>query len=48
MQERITNDGKAVLRHSFIELGEHWLLALSGLLLIFSDLVSFPCTRGSW
>ncbi|OGP76341.1 MAG: hypothetical protein A2W09_07915 [Deltaproteobacteria bacterium RBG_16_50_11] len=42
MQERITNDGKAVLRHSFIELGEHWLLALSGLLLIFSGFGELP------
>ncbi len=42
MQERIIKDGKAILRHSSIELAEHWLLAISGLLLIFSGFGEFP------
>jgi len=42
MQERIIKDGKAVLRHSPIELAEHWILAISGLLLIFSGFGELP------
>ncbi len=42
MQEGIIKDGKAVLRHSPVELAEHWLLALSGLLLIFSGFGELP------
>jgi formate dehydrogenase gamma subunit len=42
MQEAITKDGKAVFRHGFIELAEHWLLALSGFLLIFSGFGELP------
>jgi copper ion binding protein len=42
MKERIVKEGRAVLRHSFIELAEHWLLAISGLLLIFSGFGELP------
>jgi cytochrome b subunit of formate dehydrogenase len=42
MKDRVIEEKNAVLRHSFIELGEHWLLALSGLLLIFSGFGELP------
>src|SRR4030043_137967 len=42
MRERIIKDGKAVLRHRPIELAEHWLLAVSGLLVIFSGFGELP------
>ena len=42
MKERISEDKKTILRHSPIELIEHWVLALSGLLLIFSGLGELP------
>ncbi len=42
MQERIIQGEEAVLRHSPIELVEHWLLAISGLLLIFSGFGELP------
>jgi copper ion binding protein len=42
MRERIIKDGKTILRHSPIELIEHWVLALSGLLLIFSGFGELP------
>ncbi|OGP72995.1 MAG: hypothetical protein A2V86_05340 [Deltaproteobacteria bacterium RBG_16_49_23] len=42
MKEKIIKDGKAILRHSPIELIEHWVLALSGLLLIFSGFGELP------
>jgi copper ion binding protein len=42
MEERIIRERGAVLRHSPIELTEHWLLAISGLLLIFSGFGELP------
>src|SRR4030042_1642971 len=42
MRERIIKDGKAVLCHRPIELAEHWLLAISGLLVIFSGFGELP------
>ncbi|MBS3907556.1 MAG: copper ion binding protein [Syntrophaceae bacterium] len=42
MRERIIKDGKAIVRHGPIELIEHWVLALSGLLLIFSGFGELP------
>jgi formate dehydrogenase gamma subunit len=42
MREKIIKGGKAVLRHSPIELAEHWLLAISGLLLLFSGFGELP------
>jgi copper ion binding protein len=42
MRERIMMERGAVLRHSPIELAEHWLLAISGLLLIFSGFGELP------
>jgi copper ion binding protein len=42
MRETITKEGKGVVRHSFIELAEHWLMAISGLLLIFSGFGELP------
>jgi formate dehydrogenase gamma subunit len=42
MEERIIRGREAALRHSPIELAEHWLLAISGLLLIFSGFGELP------
>jgi len=42
MQDRIIKNREVVLRHSPIELAEHWLLALSGLLLIFLGFGELP------
>ena len=42
MEERIIMEREVVLRHSPIELAEHWLLAISGLLLIFSGFGELP------
>lgn len=42
MRERIIEDKKVILRHSPIELVEHWVLAISGLILIFSGLGELP------
>ncbi len=42
MRERIIEEEKVVLRHSPIELIEHWVLALSGLALIFSGFGELP------
>lgn len=42
MKERIIQEEKAVLRHSPVELAEHWILAVSGLLLIFSGFGELP------
>jgi len=42
MEERMISEREAVLRHSPVELAEHWLLAISGLLLIFSGFGELP------
>jgi cytochrome b subunit of formate dehydrogenase/copper chaperone CopZ len=42
MRERIIEDKKVILRHHPIELIEHWVLALSGFLLIFSGFGELP------
>lgn len=42
MAERILPQENAVLRHERIELLEHWLFALSGLILIFSGFGELP------
>jgi copper ion binding protein len=42
MEEKIIKGESAVLRHSPIELVEHWMLAISGLLLIFSGFGELP------
>jgi copper ion binding protein len=42
MEERMIRGREAILRHSPIELVEHWLLAISGLLLIFSGFGELP------
>ena len=42
MQEGIIKEKGIVLRHSPVELIEHWLLAISGLLLIFSGFGELP------
>lgn len=42
MKERIIEDKKIIIRHSPIEIVEHWVLAISGLLLIFSGLGELP------
>jgi formate dehydrogenase gamma subunit len=42
MDERILQAEKKVVRHSAVELIEHWVLALSGLLLLFSGFGELP------
>jgi copper ion binding protein len=42
MKERIMEDKNIIIRHSAIELIEHWVLAISGLLLIFSGFGELP------
>ena len=42
MKESIIEDKKMITRHSAIELAEHWVLAISGLLLIFSGFGELP------
>jgi len=42
IEEKIIKDKSAVLRHSPVELAEHWILAISGLLLIFSGFGELP------
>jgi copper ion binding protein len=42
LEERRIREKESVLRHSPIELAEHWLLAISGLLLIFSGFGELP------
>ncbi len=42
MEERIIRERETVLRNSPIELAEHWILAISGLLLIFSGFGELP------
>jgi copper ion binding protein len=42
MKERIIEDKKIITRHSAIELLEHWILAISGLLLNFSGFGELP------
>ena len=42
MEERIIRERETVLRHSPVELAEHWILAISGLLLIFSGFGELP------
>lgn len=42
MKEEILKDRNLVVRHSAVELIEHWVLALSGLLLLFSGFGELP------
>jgi formate dehydrogenase gamma subunit len=42
MEEKILHDRKLVVRHSSVELIEHWVLAVSGLLLLFSGFGELP------
>lgn len=42
MKERTLEDQKIIIRHSPVELLEHWALALSGFLLIFSGFGELP------
>jgi len=42
MKERILKEENAVLRHSAVERAEHWLIAVSGLVLLFSGFGEFP------
>ncbi len=42
MRESIRMERGTVLRHSAVELAEHWLLAISGLVLIFSGFGELP------
>lgn len=42
MTERIVEEKKMIIRHSIIELIEHWVFAISGILLIFSGFGELP------
>jgi formate dehydrogenase gamma subunit len=42
MDDRILREQNAVRRHSAIEIAEHWLIAISGLVLLFSGFGEFP------
>jgi len=42
MEERMIRGRETVLRHSAVELAEHWILAISGLVLIFSGFGELP------
>jgi copper ion binding protein len=42
MKERIIEDKNIIIRHSPVELIEHWVLAISGLLLVFSGFGELP------
>jgi formate dehydrogenase gamma subunit len=42
MEERILREQNAVRRHSAVEIAEHWLIAISGLILLFSGFGEFP------
>lgn len=42
MPERIIEEKNRVVRHSLVELVEHWAIALSGLLLILSGMFELP------
>ncbi len=42
MEEKIIKNNKVVVRHGLIELAEHWILALSGFVLIFSGFGELP------
>jgi len=45
MADRIIEEKGAVIRHGMIELLEHWLLAISGIVLIVSGLFQMPLPR---
>ena len=45
MSERILEDKNLVVRHSVLELFEHWSIALSGILLILTGLFEMPIAR---
>jgi cytochrome b subunit of formate dehydrogenase len=42
MEDRILHEENAVLRHSGIEIAEHWAVAISGIFLLFSGFGEFP------
>ncbi len=42
MGDRILREKNAVLRHSGIEIAEHWVVAVSGIFLLFSGFGEFP------
>ena len=42
MAERMLHDEGKILRHSFVERCEHWILAISGFVLIFSGFGELP------
>ena len=42
MADRILREENVVVRHSWIEIAEHWAVAISGILLLFSGFGEFP------
>lgn len=42
MEDRILKEKNAVRRHSVIEIAEHWLIAVSGIMLLFSGFGELP------
>jgi cytochrome b subunit of formate dehydrogenase len=45
MSDRIVEDKGLVVRHSIIELIEHWTVALSGIILIVTGLFEMPIAK---
>jgi cytochrome b subunit of formate dehydrogenase len=45
MSERILEDKGLVVRHSILELFEHWAIALSGIILILTGIFEMPIAR---
>jgi len=45
MAEKIIYEKKVVKRHGVIELLEHWILAISGLLLLFTGICQMPIAK---
>lgn len=46
--ERIIEHKKLVVRHSLVELIEHWVLAISGFVLLFSGFGQMPIYKRYW
>jgi len=45
MTERILEDKGLVVRHSILELFEHWAIAISGIILIFTGIFQMPLAK---
>ena len=45
MAEKILSEKNLVVRHSLLELIEHWAIAISGLLLLFTGIFELPVAK---